>query len=127
MDWLEAYYADVDAMRLDEYVEHHTDDAVVTFANMPSSVGKDQIREAIGGFWSTIGGLRHEIHHRLDDGDRTIIQATCHYTTKGGAPVPIPVASALTREGDKVSSLTVYIDLAPLFAAAAAEAEPATA
>jgi ketosteroid isomerase-like protein len=121
-DWLEDYYADVDGMRLDAYVDRHTDDAVVTFGNNPPSVGKDAIRESIGGFWQMIGGLRHEIHHRLDDGDRTIIQATCHYTRQDGSACPIPVASALTHEGEKVSSLTVYIDLAPLFAPADAGA-----
>ena len=30
-DWIEEYFADVDAMRLDAFVERHTDDAVVTF------------------------------------------------------------------------------------------------
>lgn len=124
-DWLEDYYADVDAMRLDAFVERHTDDAVVTFGNNPPSVGKEEIRTSIGGFWSTIAGLRHEIQHRYDAGDRTMIQAICHYTRQDGSHVPIPVASALSRRDGKVASLTVYIDLAPLFASAPADATPA--
>jgi ketosteroid isomerase-like protein len=121
-DWLEEYYADVDAMRLDAFVAQHTEDAVVTFANNPPSVGHEEIRAAIGGFWSTIGGLRHEIKHRYEAGDRTVIEAICHYTKQDGSHVPIPVASALGRRDGKVSSLTVYIDLAPLFAVAPADA-----
>jgi ketosteroid isomerase-like protein len=124
-DWLEDYYADVDAMRMDAFIDHHTDDAILTFANNPPAVGKDQIREAIGGLWSSIGGLRHEIKRRYGDDDRAIIEAVTHYTRQDGSVVSIPSASALGRRDGKVESLTIYMDLAPLFAPA--EAEPASA
>jgi ketosteroid isomerase-like protein len=124
-DWLEDYYADVDAMRMDAFLDHHTDDAVVTFANNPPAVGKEQIREAIGGLWDAIGGLRHEIKHRYGDDDRTIIEAVTHYTRQDGSLCSLRVASALARRDGKVASLDIYMDLAPLFAPA--EAEPATA
>src|SRR6266540_4061819 len=57
--WIDEYYADVDAMRLEPYVERHSDDAAVVFGNNPPAVGKQAISAAIGGFWSMIGGLRH--------------------------------------------------------------------
>jgi hypothetical protein len=45
-----------------------------------------------------------------------------HYTTKSGANVPVPCVSLLDRNADgKVTSLRVYIDLAPLFAQIGAE------
>ena len=121
-DWLEAFYADIDAMRMDEFLAHFTDDGVVTFANNPPAVGKEEIRQAIGGLWSTIDGLRHEMRERYDRGDRTIIEAVAHYTRKDGSEVGIPVASALGRRDDKVATLTIYMDLAPLFAVAPADA-----
>jgi ketosteroid isomerase-like protein len=120
--WIDDYYADVDAMRLDAFVERHSEDAVVTFANNPPAVGKEAIRAAIGGFWSMIGGLRHERRNLWFVGDTAILEAVTHYTTKGGAAVPLPVVSLLERNADgKVSSLRFYIDLAPLFAQINAE------
>lgn len=123
-DWITDYYADVDGMHLDAYVAHHADDARVIFGNNPPAVGRDAIREAIGGFWSMIGGLRHEVHNRWDvnDGNTALLEVTTHYTTHGGAAVSMPCVSILDRDADgRVTSLRVHIDLAPLFGAIQAE------
>lgn len=127
-DWITDYYADVDAMRLEPFVARHAEDAVVLFGNNPPAVGRAAIGEAIGGFWTMIGGLRHEVHNRWDvnDGASCVLEVTTHYTTHGGAAVPIRCVSLLDRDADGlVTSLRVHLDLAPLFAAAAAEQEPA--
>jgi ketosteroid isomerase-like protein len=122
--WIDDYYADVDAMRLAEFVDRHSDDAVVVFGNNPPSVGKDAIGAAIGGFWSMLGGLRHERRNLwfVNDGATAVLEVVTHYTTKGGAAVGVPCVSILDRNADgKVSSLRVHIDLAPLFAQIGAE------
>jgi len=122
--WIDDYYADVDAMRLEAFVERHGDDASVVFGNNPPSVGKEAIRAAIGGFWSMIGGLRHERRNLwfVNDGATAVLEVVTHYTTKGGAAVAVPCVSLLDRSADgKVTSLRVHIDLAPLFAQIGAE------
>jgi hypothetical protein len=129
-DWITDYYVDVDAMRLDEYVAHHSDDAAVVFANNPPAVGRDAIGAAIGGFWSLVGGMRHEIRNRWDvnDGATAVLEVIVHYTTKGGAAVPLPCVSILDRNAaGQVTSLRVHIDLGPLFAAIGAESQEAAA
>lgn len=115
-DWVEDYFADVDAMRLDAFVDRHTDDAVVSFANNPPARGKDEIRAAIGGFWELIDGLSHEIKHRYEDGDTVILESLVTYRRKDGSDVTVPSASFLHRDGELVDRLTFYIDLAPVFA-----------
>ena len=121
--WIDDYYADVDAMRLEAFVERHSDDAVVVFGNNPPSVGKEAIRAAIGGFWSMIGGLRHERRNLwFVDDDTAVLEVVTHYTTKGGTEVSVACVSLLDRNADgKVTSLRVHIDLAPLFAQIGAE------
>lgn len=122
-NWITEYYADVDAMNLESYVDHHTDDAEVVFGNNPPAVGKEAIGQAIGGFWSMIGGLRHEQRNLwLVDDDTAVLEVLVHYTTHGGAEIAVPCVSILDRAADgKVSSLRVHIDLAPLFAQIGAE------
>ena len=73
--WIDDYYADVDAMRLEPFVERHSDDAAVVFGNNPAAVGKEAIRATIGGFWSMIGGLRHERRNLwfVNDGDTAVL------------------------------------------------------
>jgi len=122
--WIDDYYADVDAMRLEAFVERHSDDAVVVFGNNPPAVGKEAIRTAIGGFWSMIGGLRHERRNLwfVDNGATAVLEVVTHYTTKGGAEVVVPCVSLLDQNADgRVTSLRVLIDLAPLFAQIGAE------
>lgn len=115
-DWIEDYFADVDAMRLDEFVERHSDDAVVSFNNNPPAVGKEQIRETIGGFWQMIGGLSHEIKNRYEDGDTVILESDVHYTRQDGQGVTIKTASVLHRDGELVDRLAFYNDPTPIFA-----------
>lgn len=125
-DWITDYYSDVDGMRLEPYVARHAENAEVVFGNNPPAVGRAAIGEAIGGFWTLIGGLRHEVHHRwdVDDGATVVLEVTTHYTTHGGTAVPLPCVSILDRDAEGlVTSLRVHIDLAPLFAAIGAEQE----
>jgi ketosteroid isomerase-like protein len=124
-DWLDEFYADVDAMRMDAFLDHFTDDAVVEFANNPQANGKAEIREAIGGLWSSIGGLSHDIHQRYDQRDRSMIEATCTYTRQDGSVLPLPTSASLARRDGKVEKLKVYMDLAPLFAEEQTEAAAA--
>ncbi|MGV1049683.1 MAG: nuclear transport factor 2 family protein [Solirubrobacterales bacterium] len=115
-DWIQDYFADVDAMRLDEFVDRHTDDAVVSFNDNPPAEGKEQIRETIGGFWQMIDGLSHEIKSRYEDGDTVVLESDVHYTRKDGQEVTVKTASVLHRDGDKVDRLTFYNDPSPIFA-----------
>jgi ketosteroid isomerase-like protein len=121
--WYEDYFADVDAMRMEPWLERHTDDAVVKFANNPPAVGKEQIRAAIGGLWDSINGLRHEFRIVHEDGpDAVVLESTTHYERQDGSTVAIPVASALQRNADGlVQRLTIYMDLLPLFDPSASE------
>ena len=115
-DWIEEYFADVDAMRLDEFVERHTDDAVVSFNDNPPAEGKEQIRETIGGFWQMIDGLSHEIKNRYEDDGNVILESDVHYKRKDGQEVTVKTVSILHRDGDLVDRLTFYNDPTPIFA-----------
>ena len=119
-DWVNAYYDDVDHMRLDEWLARHTDDVVVRFGNNPPARGKEEVGDNIGGFWSMIGGLKHTILRSYEVDGTTILEVDVDYTRKDGNHVVVPCTSFLHREGDLVDELRVYIDLAPVFAEAAA-------
>ena len=103
--WIDDYYADVDAMRLEAFVERHSDDAAVVFGNNPPAVGKEAIGANIGGFWSMIGGLRHERRNLwfVNDGATAVLEVVTHYTTKGGADgagaMRVPARPERRRQG----------------------------
>jgi ketosteroid isomerase-like protein len=115
-DWIEDYFADVDGMRLDAFIDRHTDDAVVTSGNNPPARGKQEIRAAIEGLWGMIDGLSHNVTNRFEEGDTVILESDVTYKRKDGQSVTVPAASFLHRDGELVDRLTFYVDLAPVFA-----------
>lgn len=117
-DWLRDYYDDVDNMRMPEYINHHTDDVVVKFANNPPAVGKAEVEQSLGHFWEMIAGLKHNFVNVYTDGDTTVLEADIDYGRKDGGHVTVPCTTILHRQGELVDQVRIYLDLAPVFAPA---------
>lgn len=113
------YYQTVDAMDLAAFKAMHTEGARVFFANHPPATGPEQIGQAIGYFWSTIGGLSHRIVNRWDHPDETVLEVAVDYTRQDGSHVVLPCVSILRPRDGKIDELRVFIDVAPIYAQAA--------
>ena len=85
MTWYEEFFAGVDAMDPATIDRWCTPDTIVRFANREPIVGRDAVREALTHLWSKIGGLRHEVVHVVEAGDRAIIEEIVHYTCSTAA------------------------------------------
>jgi ketosteroid isomerase-like protein len=123
-EWIHAYFRTVDSMDMEAYLALHTDDVRFRFGNQPMTTGKEPIREGLSQLWGSIGGLRHEIVRTWDTGDTGVSEAVTVYTRKDGSEIGLPVTTILRRRGELVEDIRIYMDLAPLFAPAAAEPEP---
>jgi ketosteroid isomerase-like protein len=109
-------YDEVDGMRMEGFLAALTDDIKVTFGNHPTAVGKDQVRGAIGAFWSSIGGLRHRFTQILHDRDQAALEAQIDYTRKDGKVVTVPCVTMLRARGELISDMRIHIDVAPVYA-----------
>ena len=112
--WYEEFYATVDAMDADALGARCTPDTRVQMANHPPAVGREAVLDGLRGFWSTIGGMRHEFKLVIESGDTACVEAVVHYTLKNGDQVSIPAVTMIRREGGLVADQRIYIDLAPL-------------
>ncbi len=115
-DWITRLYAQIDGMNMEGFLAGLTDNCTVSFANHPPAEGKAQVRAAIGAFWSSIKGLRHNFDNITQDGDDVTLEARIDYTRLDGRIVTLPCATLLKRHGDKVKSMRIYIDVGPLYA-----------
>jgi ketosteroid isomerase-like protein len=113
-DWVQAHYRDVDALDAEKVAAWFTDDGTVVFANYPPAVGRSAIEAAVGGFMSSIRGMRHEFVNVWEAGATAGFEARVTYTRKDGSTVVIPAATFLERRGDKITSCRIYVDHAPL-------------
>lgn len=109
-------FADIDAMQPDSFVAHLSEDVVFQFVNNDPAVGRQAVKDAVEGFYQTIGGMTHHIRNVFWDGDVAIAQIDVEYVRQDGKHVTVPNADILTFEGDLVKDWRIFIDLAPVFA-----------
>jgi len=116
-DWVSAFFQTADQCNADLTAEWFAEDIDMRFANLPPVSSKAEAREGLRQFMSNISGMVHERQSRVTEGNASVQMATVRYTLPDGREVPLPVASHLRRNSDKLlDRLWIYIDLAPLFA-----------
>jgi ketosteroid isomerase-like protein len=114
--WYSDLYANIDAMQLDAFIAGLTPDVEVVVGNNPAMRGRQAVKDGIGHFWSTIGGLKHNVVNVIEDHGLTVLEAKVDYQRMDGRQVTVPVVSVLERTGDLVKSLRIYFDIAPVYA-----------
>ena len=114
----------VDALNATAFAERFTEDGTFRFGNAPAVVGRRQIEESVAGFFSTIGGLQHEIvgvwSGAWEGGAVTSIETMVTYRRKDATLTDaIPVNSTLRMRGDLIADFRVFADISPVFITAA--------
>ncbi len=116
-EWVSAFFRDVDAFQIEKLDAWFAEDIDLRFANNPVITDKRTALAALGGFYSTIAGLRHDAEAQVGSGDSVAQQSIVTYTRQDGRLVPLPVCSYLRRNAEgKLNRLWIYIDIAPLYA-----------
>ena len=111
-----AIFADIDAFAPDKFVAHLTPDAKFRFANADPVTGREAVKEAVTGFFSSIDGLTHHILNVYESGETVIAQIDVEYRRKDGKSVTVPNADILVFDGDLVRDWQIYIDVTPVYA-----------
>lgn len=113
----------VDALDAAAFAERFAADGTFRFGNAPAVAGRRQIEESVAGFFSTIGGLKHEIvgvwSGAWEGGAVTSVETTVTYRRRDATVTAIPVTSTLRMRGDLIADFRVFADISPVFATAA--------
>lgn len=119
-DWAADFFRSADSFEIEQLASWFDDNVEVRFGNQPAIRGRGPAREAFAGFWSSIGGMRHSREALVSLGNMAAQMSIVTYTRHDGSEVSMPVASHLRQSGPgKIDRLWIFIDMAPLFAAAA--------
>ena len=123
--WLAGMLRALDAKDVDAYTGYMADDVEVVFNNGDVTMrGRAQVRDGLARFWQSFGSLRHEELNIYGTDRHLVHEALNHYTTLDGRKVTIRAVAWIDRDADgQVTSLRVYNDQSPLWAAPA-EAGP---
>jgi len=110
-------FASIDAMDAEGFVGFLAPDAVFRFGSAPQVEGRSAIRDAVGGFFQSIGGVHHELHRFVAGDDSIFCEGEVTYTRLDGSKVTLPFADVFETRDGLISLYRIYIDIAPLFAA----------
>jgi ketosteroid isomerase-like protein len=116
-DSARAAFADIDSFEVERFLRHLDDNVVFTFGNAPSAHGKEQVRQAVLGFWETIAGLTHHVQNVWEvGGGVTVADIQVEYTRHDGGHVTVPNVDILTWKDGVVIDWRIVIDVAPVYA-----------
>ena len=109
-------FAAIDRKDTDGFVDHLTTDATFRFGSSPPVIGRDAIRIAVDGFFSTIAGLRHEYGMPVANGNTLFCEGDVTYTRHDDTTITLPFVDVFELEDDLISKYKIYMDIGPLYA-----------
>ena len=109
-------FASVDAMDTESFLSFIHADATFRFSSSPPVTGRAGIGAAVGGFFSLIAALEHEISRFVTDGNAVICEGEVTYTRHDGSTISLPFVNVFEVKNKLISLYRIYIDTGPLFA-----------
>jgi len=111
--WIFEFFRAADSLDMARFLAVLTDDIRLTFSNHPTTVGKEAVRQGIGGLWQSIKGMSHSLTGAwsLHGGQVGIAESQCMYTRKDDSVYMARPCTVLRRKGDKVADLRIHVDL----------------
>lgn len=113
---LDDLFASIDELNVDRFLRFLTDDATFRFGSGEPAKGHAEIREAVGGFFTTIAGCNHALGTIIADNGTLVCEGEVTYTRHDQTSITLPFANVFEFEGDLISHYKIYADAAPLYA-----------
>jgi len=111
--WIYDFFRVADSLEMEPFLAMFTEDVRLTFANYPTTVGREALRGAIGGLWSRIKGMSHSLSGAwsLHDANVGIAEMSVMYTRLDDTLFKVTSCTVLRRRGAKVSDLRIHVDV----------------
>jgi len=114
-DKIHELFKTIDQMDSDKFITFLTDDARFYFGNAPPVVGKEAIKKAVSGFFSSIKSIAHKNLNLWVNQDSITYQGEVTYTRHDGSLLTLPFVNIFGMKGDKIKDYLIYIDINPLY------------
>ena len=119
--WIVDLFGAIDAMDAATMAKAFTEDGIFRFGNGEPVRGRQELEQAVAGFFTTIGGLSHEITGvwtgQWEGGEVTSVESDVTYTRRNGTVVgPLPASTTIRRRGDQIQDYRIFMDVSPVFA-----------
>ena len=113
----EELFASIDRMDTEGFLAFIRPDGRFRFGSAPAVQGHAAIGEAVGGFFSSIAGLKHDLQRVITDDNVVLVEGVVTYTRHDGSTIALPFADVFEIGGGVISDYRIYMDIGPLYAA----------
>ena len=114
---LDKLFASIDAMDVESFVGFLTEDGTFRFGSAPPVSGREAVGAAVGGFFSSIEGLRLDLQRVIREGDTIVCEGEVAYTRQDGSEITLPFCDVFEVSDGLIATYLIYMDIGPLFAA----------
>ena len=114
IEWKSLFNA-IDSMDANTFASFLTEDSVFRFGNAKPVRGRNNVKEAVAGFFSSIRALKHDVLGIWESDDVVTIQGEVSYTKKDGGVVTVPFVDLLRLNRSLIQEYLIYIDASPLY------------
>lgn len=119
--WVQDFYKAADGMNPNTFYSFLADNAYMQFGNASANNMAD-VKAYVGNFWKEIKGVNHNFINLLGTDDEMVLEAQIDYTRSDDKQVTVPCVTIIERTGEeKVQSMRIFIDLAPVLSPVAPE------
>ncbi len=108
-------FVSIDAMDTEGFLGFIAPDGEFRFGSAPPVRGREGIREAVGGFFSSIAAISHEVRRMVAEGNAVVCEGEVTYTRHDGTAVTLPFCNVFETDSGLISLYRIYIDIAPLY------------
>ena len=105
----------VDSRDTDAFLAFLTDDVMFRFGNAEPVKGKEDVGNAVGGFFESIKAISHDLHETLEHPDAVVCHGMVTYTRHDSTALTVPFADIFGIDGDLVRDYLIFIDVSELY------------
>jgi ketosteroid isomerase-like protein len=110
-------FGPADQLDLDGWMKYLAEDVSFRFANAEPLHGRKAVTAAIGPFFESLGGLKHDVVSDWAVGDTVIQDLVVTYTRHDGSTLTVPAANILSVRDEKIGDYRIYVDISQLHTA----------
>ncbi len=92
-----------------------TNDVKFRFGNAPVAEGYTAVGEAVGGFFSSIKSIQHELTDTWYREEVIICHGNVTYTRHDSTILRVPFANILTMENNLIKDYLIFVDISGLY------------
>ena len=116
VDFLVAYYAEMETGDQDRYGKYYADDISLTFSNNPPINGRDAVLDAYAGVLSSVKKVEHVFSNVWEEDEGTMIfEAKSIYHMPDGSMKETFAGAVFKVLDGKFVEQRIYVDMAPVF------------